>query len=1248
MHSAVRSVAGKLSRVSVVLCLAVVCLSLTEVANSQEAPGFESHVVLVQFEPGVVIAEGAAKSGVVAFDEAANEFGVTTIERAFPFLDHVQPTPVTARNLGALRRTYYVRFSVMADPKRVARVMSAVGGVAYAEPVLINRLQVAETKLEPNDVLFGVQTYLRHLRLSEAWNFVKGEDGNPRVVIAIVDGGGDWRHEDLRANVWINKHEFPDNGIDDDLNGFIDDVHGINLANDDAFDNDPTGLPQAPLSAWHGTAVAGAASAVADNSIGIAGAAWNAELMHINAGCYSSDLNICYGYEGLLYAAANGADIINVSWSGSPVDEVFNVLTQALDLATDLGALIVASAGNQGDNVSIELLRRYPAVHPRVLSVGATAKDTRARASFSNYGKRVNVFAPGIGIATTAPDNEYSLAANGTSFATPLVSGLAALVLTRLPHLSPDAIREQIRLTSENIDAENPGNAGQMGRGFVNAEAAVQAPNSPGVRIKRWSWRDTDGDGEISAAEDVTIQATLVNHLQDAQQLVVGLGAAESYPFIEFTTENAIVGSLESGDSTFVTFKFSVASDAPTNSTVRFNVQIRDGAFDDEPDQLSLSINRSLDQVHAALSALFLSTNGFSWHNNSGWSISRTPTLSQLAQWNGVQVSQDWLVGLTLRNNNLIGTLPAELGDLSNLLGLNLSDNSISGGIPRELGDLLLLRELWLDHNGLSGAIPVELGGLPRLQVLLLQNNSLSGPIPDALGNLSELAILALSSNSLSGEIPKALGELSKLEWLVLHINSLTGAIPIEIANLSKLEWLSLSSNNLSGAIPPELATLSRLERLLLNNNNLSGTIPSELGNLSRLLELYLNNNALSGEIPTELGSLSRLEEFSLNGNALSGRIPNELGNLSRLKFLNLQYNALSGMVPDELGNLSQLRRLDISNNALVGTLPRTLLQLTNLEGLYFDGQDVCAPQDDEFQAWLSSIPNTSGSICAALTLAGEVPDQAFTVGAAIADLVLPEAEGGVPPYTYVLEPALPLGLSFSDTTRTIRGVPMGMAAANEYTYSVADNAGSGTSLVFTIEVAGAVTFADSVANHSYPRAQPILPLVLPDAVGGVSPIEYILSPMLPAGLALDTTTRTISGIPVTVTGGPVRYAYKAADINGSADSLRFSIEVFSPVSIEQTLLPAEFAVRGNYPNPFQRSTHIVIDLPWPARVTIEVLDATGRLVFVESEVELTAGWEQSVELSGATLSSGLYLYRVHASSPIGDETHFGRFVRIR
>ena len=954
-------------RVRVWWALFLVLISVASgrvVLAQEEQPVFEPRVVVIQFEPGIAIGAGAAKTGLAAFDRAVARYQVEVIERAFPFLDYVEPTPKTAKNLAALRRTYYVRYRTETDPERVAQALSAVQGVVYAEPVLIHRMYGPERPADPNDSSYDDQTYLRHMRLPEAWDLVKGEDGTPPVVIAIVDSGTDWDHEDLLANVWTNEDEIPGNGIDDDANGFIDDVHGANFANKDDMDHDPKPQSGHP----HGTLVAGAASAVTDNATGLAGAAWNAELMHVNVDCL--DGMVTCAYAGVLYAAANGADIINASWGAFSGGQGLAIIAQTLDLATDMGALVVAAAGNEGVNNDIS--PSYPAAHPRVLSVGATEKDSRRRAEFSQYGKTVNVFAPGEDIITTSPGNEYDFSASGTSFASPLVSGVAALVKTQFPEISPDALREQLRLSSENMDAENPGYVGQLGSGYVNAEASLQAATVPAVRVKRWSWSDADGDGQINSGDQVTVDVTLINYLSAARSLTVELVAAESYPFITMTAAEYQVGSLERDDSTEVTFQFEVAADVPPNKSAQFYVRIRDGAFIDEVDAFRFGINRRPDLVHASLSAIYVATDGDNWTDNTGWDVTMVPAEEEFSNWYGIVTALGRVVVLDLSDNNLTGTLP------------------------------------------------VEWGGLSELEFLWLFYNSLSGPIPVELGQLSELRVLDLEENSLTGEIPV------------------------------------------------ELSQLAKLEELWLDHNSLSGPIPAELGQLSKLVQLWLNRNSLLGPIPAELGQLSELELLELGDNSLSGPIPAELGQLSKLKVLVLGDNSLSGPIPAELGQLSRLEALSLDNNSLTGQLPRSFMQLDSLKSLTFDGQDLCAPSDDEFQAWLGSIPYVFGPTC-------------------------------------------------------------------------------------------------------------------------------------------------------------------------------------TVVAVENASLPEVFTIQGNYPNPFRDATRLVLDLPWPARVAVEVLDVTGRRVLSVPAVALSAGWERSLELRGEALSSGVYLYRLIATSSEGRvSTHTGRFVQIR
>jgi Leucine-rich repeat (LRR) protein len=297
-----------------------------------------------------------------------------------------------------------------------------------------------------------------------------------------------------------------------------------------------------------------------------------------------------------------------------------------------------------------------------------------------------------------------------------------------------------------------------------------------------------------------------------------------------------------------------------------------------------------------ALESLYNSTHGDIWTNNDGWLVTYTPCSTP---WFGVTCSGGHVTELDLRLNQLTGSIPPELGELSSLLELNLSNNEISGSIPPELGNLSSLHTLWLSNNQLTGGIPPELGGLSSLWYLFLEHNQLTGNIPPELGNLSGVQFLFLSTNQLSGSIPPEISNLSNLSGLALSYNQLTGSIPPEIGNLSSLRQLSLSHNQLNGSIPPELGNLSSLQDLYLNNNQLTGNIPAELGNLSSLEELRLYYNQLNGSIPPELGSLSSLLFLHLNSNQLSGNIPLEIANLTSLVELNIGYNMLTASDPD-------------------------------------------------------------------------------------------------------------------------------------------------------------------------------------------------------------------------------------------------------------------------------------------------------------------------------------------------------------
>ncbi len=236
------------------------------------------------------------------------------------------------------------------------------------------------------------------------------------------------------------------------------------------------------------------------------------------------------------------------------------------------------------------------------------------------------------------------------------------------------------------------------------------------------------------------------------------------------------------------------------------------------------------------------------------------------------------------------------------------------------------IRWIELDENNLTGSIPPQIGNLTNLNRLVLRFNNLEGNIPIEVGNLTNLKNLWLRSNKLEGEFEELIDilvNIPQLESLRIHHNEFTGTIPKEIQNMTSLGSLELGVNNISGEIPPEIGNLTNLYHLGLNANNFEGNIPKELGKLVNLLSLGLQNNRLlTGSIPEELGELKKLSSLYLYGNQLTGNIPRSLGNLTDLKNLFLGQNNLTGSIPVELTNLKKLITLNLSSNQLTGTIP--------------------------------------------------------------------------------------------------------------------------------------------------------------------------------------------------------------------------------------------------------------------------------------------------------------------------------------
>ena len=546
-------------------------------SQSGQAEDYVPNVVLVRFEGGRAPQRGNAKTGFAGFDATAAQFRVTDIRQAFPIMETVAAKRPLSQAMQWLRGVHEIRYEAPVSSAAVANVLAREPGVEIAEPKFIHR--TADTGLPPeatpNDPKYAQQGYLKRLELDDAWDVTKGSAGS--VVIAIVDEGIEWTHPDLQGNVWTNPDEVAGNNLDDDSNGYVDDMHGWNFESNTADPKPETGDK-------HGTRVAGIANAVTDNSVGIAGAAWNVKSMMINAGCSGRAGVICHTNEGIIYAYANGADIINASWTSPDQSDIRKQVVQS---ALDAGALIVAATGNDGYNIDTTPL--YPASYNQVLSVGATRKDSDIIATFSNYGRSANIFAPGVLLETTETGSSYTQD-SGTSFSAPLVAGIAALALTANSSFDPEQIRELVRLTAVSIDGDNSASlAGLLGRGRPDADEAVTTSEQPGVRLISFSVSDNTTGTYLVPSTSATITAKFTNFGGAATNLTVGITSSDAN--VTMQTSTATVGALAYGSSYTGTFTFTVGASTPRRHSVLFSTTVADGSFSDAPDVARVLLN---------------------------------------------------------------------------------------------------------------------------------------------------------------------------------------------------------------------------------------------------------------------------------------------------------------------------------------------------------------------------------------------------------------------------------------------------------------------------------------------------------------------------------------------------------------------------------------------------------------------------------------------------------------------------------
>lgn len=486
-------------------------------------PDFEADVLLVKLKP-----------------EYSDLFrDKTSIDLLKEFIAPVQLNSYTKTFPGAappgkpdhtdLTSIYTLTFS-NSKKEELPNLAKQLHGYGYFEYVELDYIHQQQTYFYPNDpaVTGANQNYLGRMQAYEAWAI---EQGNPNVVIGIVDTGVNYLHNDIKNNIAYNLAD-PINGVDDDGDGYIDNYQGWDLANND---NDPN----VSSSAVHGANVAGIAAATVNNGLGGAGIAYHSKILPVKASLDGGNGALIKGYEGIIYAAEHGCSVMNLSWGGpgnySSLEQ--DVINYA---AINKDVLIVAAAGNTDEEVNY-----YPAAYDNVLSViamdtmysAAADKYIDVRANFTNwfccykstYARSVDIGAQGMNLYTTNTGNSYTLQ-DGSSAATPVVAGAAAIVRSHFPAISALQAAELLRVTADVVDTfpENALYKEKMGKGRINIYKALTDTKSPAIRFKNLTTTSQFNSETLFKGDTVSVKADFFNYLSPTSNLLIDISSSSS------------------------------------------------------------------------------------------------------------------------------------------------------------------------------------------------------------------------------------------------------------------------------------------------------------------------------------------------------------------------------------------------------------------------------------------------------------------------------------------------------------------------------------------------------------------------------------------------------------------------------------------------------------------------------------------------------------------------------------------------
>ena len=452
-----------------------------------------------------------------------------------------------------LTRTFAVEIRGIAPLAAVRELATkAREHVELAEPWYVMEPHALQ-RVQPNDPMQNEQQYLATISALAGWEAYSGDTS---VVIAISDNGVSQLHEDLRGNIARNWSEIPGNEIDDDGNGYVDDALGYNFAS--AADGTLPGETTNNAADGHGTKVSGLAAAAANNGVGITGIGNRSRFFPMKVSANGSS-SIIFGYQSLIYAAQRKFSVVNTSWGRV---KPFSALDQSvIDYCRATNVLVVASAGNYGSGASGDGWRyiNYPSGYHGVLGVGETDKDDYVQSS-SGLGGNAQVMAPGSQALTTEAGGGYTnFNVEGTSFASPIVAGVAALVRGKYPSLTTDQVIGVLRRTADDISSKNSNVASHL-PGRVNMQRALTTDPMSLMSCRIASTRIVDPltsrtTARYRSGDSVYVVLTIANDLRAIAGGTARLRVSDALGWsVRVAQESVQIGAITSGGQREVSF----------------------------------------------------------------------------------------------------------------------------------------------------------------------------------------------------------------------------------------------------------------------------------------------------------------------------------------------------------------------------------------------------------------------------------------------------------------------------------------------------------------------------------------------------------------------------------------------------------------------------------------------------------------------------------------------------------------------